>query len=174
MCSPPALCTTTVINSTQLVNSVNQCNGIIVGGGSNLTCNVPFTNDVATGAATTAATVNQCIGSGTGGGTQPTVLCAPGGEHDKCHRHPVQRLENRRRRVFAGEVRGDRCDVCTPRDDQSMQRVFQRWREHGDLHDHVREQRHHVVVADDTHRSWNRRICRTAPPGAGGVTPGPP
>jgi hypothetical protein len=74
---PPAMCTTTVINSTQLVNSVNQCNGIIVGGGSNLTCNVIFTNDVATGAATTGATVNQCIGSGTGGGTQPTVLCAP-------------------------------------------------------------------------------------------------
>jgi hypothetical protein len=74
---PPAECSTTVIDSTQLVTSVNQCNGIIVGGGSNLICNVIVTNDIASGTATTGATVNQCIGSGAGGGIQPTLLCAP-------------------------------------------------------------------------------------------------
>ncbi len=74
---PPAGCTTTVVGSTQLVSTVNQCNGIIVGGGSNLTCNVTLTNDIASGTPTSGATVNQCIGSGAGGGTQPTVVCAP-------------------------------------------------------------------------------------------------
>jgi hypothetical protein len=76
---PPAGCTTTVATSKQLVSTVNQCNGIIVGGGSNLTCNVTFTNDVSTGTPTSGATVNQCIGSGTGGGTDPTFVCAPVG-----------------------------------------------------------------------------------------------
>ena len=76
---PPAGCTTTVATSTQLVSTVNQCNGIIVGGGSNLTCNVTFTNDVSTGTPTSGATVNQCIGSGTGGGIDPTFVCAPVG-----------------------------------------------------------------------------------------------
>ncbi len=74
---PPAGCTARVASSTQLVSTVNQCNGIIVGGGSNLICNVTFTNDVSTGTPTSGATVNQCIGSGTGGGTEPTVVCAP-------------------------------------------------------------------------------------------------
>jgi hypothetical protein len=74
---PPAGCTTRVATSTQLVSTVNQCNGIIVGGGSNLTCNVTFTNEVPTGTPTSGATVNQCIGSGTGGGTDPTFVCAP-------------------------------------------------------------------------------------------------
>lgn len=76
---PPAGCTTAVVGSTQLVSTINQCNGIIVGGGSNLTCNVTFTNDVSTGTSTTGATVNQCIGSGTGGGIDPTFVCAPVG-----------------------------------------------------------------------------------------------
>jgi hypothetical protein len=74
---PPAGCITTVTTSNQFVTSINQCNGIVYGGGSNVTCNVTFINDVANGASETGATVNQCIGSGTGGGTQPTTLCAP-------------------------------------------------------------------------------------------------
>jgi hypothetical protein len=75
--TPPSGCTTTVTTANQLVTSVDQCNGIVVGGGSNLTCNVSVVDTVPTGAATSGVTVNQCIGSGTGGGTQPTLLCAP-------------------------------------------------------------------------------------------------
>ncbi len=75
--TPPSGCTTTVTTSNQLVTSVDQCNGIVVGGGSNLTCDVSVVNTIPTGAATSGVTVNQCIGSGTGGGTQPTLLCAP-------------------------------------------------------------------------------------------------
>jgi hypothetical protein len=74
---PPAGCTTTVTTSNQLVSSINQCNGIVTGGGSNVTCNVSFTNDVSSGTSTSGATVNECNGSGTGGGTFPTVVCAP-------------------------------------------------------------------------------------------------
>jgi hypothetical protein len=77
--TPPSGCTTTVTTSNQLVTSVDQCNGIVVGGGSNLTCDVSVVDTVPTGAATSDVTVNQCIGSGTGGGTQPTFLCAPVG-----------------------------------------------------------------------------------------------
>ena len=74
---PPLGCTTVVTTSNQLVTSVNQCNGIINGGGSNLTCIISVVNTVPTGAQTTGVTVNQCIGSGAGGGTQPTLVCAP-------------------------------------------------------------------------------------------------
>jgi len=74
---PPAGCTTTVTTSKQLVSSINQCNGIVDGGGSNVTCNVTFANDISSGTPTSGATVNQCNGSGTGGGTQPTTVCAP-------------------------------------------------------------------------------------------------
>ena len=74
---PPFGCTTTVTPSNQLVTSVDQCNGIAYGGGSNVTCNVSVVNTIPTGKATTGVTVNQCIGSGGDGGTQPTVVCAP-------------------------------------------------------------------------------------------------
>jgi hypothetical protein len=74
---PPAGCTTTVTTSSQLVSSVNQCNNIVYGGGSNVTCNVTFTNDVPSGTPTSGATVNECNDSGAGGGTAPTVVCAP-------------------------------------------------------------------------------------------------
>ncbi len=47
---PPAGCITTVTTSNQFVTSINQCNGIVYGGGSNVTCNVTFINDVANGA----------------------------------------------------------------------------------------------------------------------------
>ncbi len=74
---PPAGCTTTVTTSSQLVTSVDQCNGIIYGGGSNLTCNITVVNNVPVGTPSTDVTVDQCVGSGTGGGTQPTVVCSP-------------------------------------------------------------------------------------------------
>ena len=74
---PPSGCTTTVTTSTQLVTSVNQCNGIVYGGGSNVTCNLTVINNIPVGTPTSAVTVDQCIGSGTGGGTQPTVVCTP-------------------------------------------------------------------------------------------------
>ena len=74
---PPFGCTTTVTTSNQLVTSVDQCNGITNGGGSNVTCNVSVVNTIPTAAPTPGVTVNQCIGSGGGGGIQPTVVCAP-------------------------------------------------------------------------------------------------
>src|SRR6185437_3522792 len=42
---PPAGCVTTVTTSSQLVTSVDQCNGIVGGGGSNVTCNVTYISD---------------------------------------------------------------------------------------------------------------------------------
>ena len=63
--------------STQLVTSVNQCDGIVTDGGSNVYCNVSVTNNVPVGTSNPAATVNQCIGSATGGGS--TQACDPGG-----------------------------------------------------------------------------------------------
>jgi hypothetical protein len=63
--------------STQLVTSVNQCDGIVTDGGSNVYCNVSVTNNVPLGSSNPAATVDQCIGSATGGGS--TQACDPGG-----------------------------------------------------------------------------------------------
>src|SRR5487761_1734004 len=76
---PPSGCTTTVTTSNQLVTSVDQCNGIVYGGGSNVTCVVTVDDTVPTGTATSGVTVNQCNGSGTGGGIAPTVECVPTG-----------------------------------------------------------------------------------------------
>ena len=64
-------------SSSQLVTSVNQCNGIVTGGGSNVYCDVTVTNNVPVGSTTAGVTVDQCIGSATGGGS--TVRCAPNG-----------------------------------------------------------------------------------------------
>ena len=74
---PPSGCTTTVTTSSQLVTSVDQCNGVVYGGGSNVTCSVTAINNIPVGTSTSGVTVDQCIGSGTGGGTQPTVVCSP-------------------------------------------------------------------------------------------------
>jgi hypothetical protein len=74
---PPSGCTTTVNTANQLVTSVDQCNGVVDGGGSNVICSVAVVNTIPTAAATSGVTVNQCVGSGGGGGTQPTVVCAP-------------------------------------------------------------------------------------------------
>jgi hypothetical protein len=68
---------TNTTSSTQLVTSVNQCNGIVTGGGSNVYCDVTVTNDVPVGTSTSDVTVDQCIGSGGGGGS--TEVCAPSG-----------------------------------------------------------------------------------------------
>src|SRR5450759_4821254 len=68
---------TNTTSSTQLVTSVNQCNGIVTGGGSNVICDVTVTNNVPVGTLTSGVTVDQCIGSGTGQAND--VLCVPGG-----------------------------------------------------------------------------------------------
>ena len=68
---------TNVTSSTQLVTSVDQCNGIVNGGGSNVYCNVSVTNNVPTGTSPTGVSIDQCIGSANGLGS--TQVCAPGG-----------------------------------------------------------------------------------------------
>jgi hypothetical protein len=74
---PPNGCTTTTTTADELVTSVDQCNGIVNGGGSNVLCSVAIVTTVPTGTAAPGVTVNQCVGSGTGGGTAPTEICAP-------------------------------------------------------------------------------------------------
>jgi hypothetical protein len=68
---------TNTVTSTQLVTSVNQCNGIVNGGGSNVYCNVTVTDNIPVGTPTSGASVDQCVGSDTGGGG--TEVCAPAG-----------------------------------------------------------------------------------------------
>ena len=63
----------TVTNSNQLVTSVNQCNGIVNAGGSNVYCDVTVTNNVPVGTTAAAVTVDQCVGSATGS----TEICNP-------------------------------------------------------------------------------------------------
>jgi hypothetical protein len=65
----------TTTSSTQLVTSVNQCNGIVNGHGSNVYCNVTVTNHVPPGTPESGVSVNQCIGSAGGGGS--TQACTP-------------------------------------------------------------------------------------------------
>jgi hypothetical protein len=66
-------------HSTNLVTSVNQCNGSDNDSAHPIVCRVTITNNInanAPGASpVTAATVNQCVGSGKGGGG--TVNCSP-------------------------------------------------------------------------------------------------
>lgn len=72
-------CVTTPSSSTDLVTSVNQCNGSTNGGGGQVDCSVTVTTNVTGKGTPTAATVNQCNDSGTGGGIEPTTLCDPTG-----------------------------------------------------------------------------------------------
>lgn len=73
-----ALCVTTPgAATTDIVNSVNQCNNSANAGGSVVTCNVNVVNTITGTGSTSPATVNQCIGSGQGGGAAPTTLCVP-------------------------------------------------------------------------------------------------
>jgi LPXTG-motif cell wall-anchored protein len=69
--------TTPGATTTDIVGSVNQCNNSVNAGGSIVTCNVSIVNNIVGSGSTTPATVNQCIGSGGGGGTEPTTLCDP-------------------------------------------------------------------------------------------------
>jgi hypothetical protein len=70
-------CVTTSSSSLELVDSVTQCDVNGNGGGGTVLCNVTINNNI-TGAGTPDnATVNQCVGSGTGGGTDPTLNCDP-------------------------------------------------------------------------------------------------
>ena len=71
-CSPA-----TTTNSTDLVTTVDQCNGSGNGGGGTVTCTVDVINNITGTVTPTSATVNQCNASGLGGGTAPTVLCDP-------------------------------------------------------------------------------------------------
>ena len=74
---PPAGCAGPVTTtSDQLVTSVDQCNGIVNGGGSNVTCDIRVTNNVPVGTTTSDVTAKQCIGSGAEG-TEPTTDCNP-------------------------------------------------------------------------------------------------
>jgi hypothetical protein len=68
---------TSTVTSTQLVLSVNECNGIVTGGGSNVYCTVNITNNVPAATPTSGVTVNQCNDSVTGGGG--TIVCNPTG-----------------------------------------------------------------------------------------------
>lgn len=68
---------TSTVTSTQLVLSVNECNGIVTGGGSNVYCTVNITNNVPAATPTSGVTVNQCNNSVTGGGG--TIVCNPTG-----------------------------------------------------------------------------------------------
>ena len=129
---------TSTTSSTQLVTSVDQCDGIVTGGGSNVYCNVIITNNVPVGTSTTTATVDQCIGSATGGGS--TETCAPSGSTDQCHDHPVQWFGYRgwhvQRRAH-GELHCDGEHVSAARNRQSVQwHRHRRWQRR-DLHDHA-------------------------------------
>jgi hypothetical protein len=70
-------CVTTPTASTDIVGSVNQCNNSVNAGGSTVVCNVSIVNNVTGIGSTSPATVNQCVGSGQGGGTEPTTDCDP-------------------------------------------------------------------------------------------------
>lgn len=70
-------CTTTPTSATNVITSVDQCNDSAGGSGGVLTCEVDVTNNITGNTTATPATVNQCVGSGTGGGTDPTVSCSP-------------------------------------------------------------------------------------------------
>lgn len=75
---PPTLvCTPSSTSSSDLVTTIDQCNGSGNGGGGTVTCTVDVVNNITGTVAATPATVNQCNASGTGGGTAPTVLCDP-------------------------------------------------------------------------------------------------
>lgn len=74
---PTMVCTSSTETSTDLVTSIDQCNGSGNGGGGTVECSVDVINNITGTVTPTSATVNQCNASGTGGGTAPTVLCDP-------------------------------------------------------------------------------------------------
>ena len=74
---PTMVCSSSTTSSTDLVTSIDQCNGSGNGGGGTVTCSVDVINNLVRHVTPTAATVNQCNTAGTGGGTAPTALCDP-------------------------------------------------------------------------------------------------
>ena len=70
-------CITKTTTSTDLILSVDQCNGSGNGGGASVKCSVDVTNNVVGPGTPSSVTVNQCNNSGQGGGTAPTILCDP-------------------------------------------------------------------------------------------------
>jgi LPXTG-motif cell wall-anchored protein len=74
-------CLTTVIDEISLTTAIDQCNGTLNGGGSNVTCTVRVRNHLSGSVVPALATVNQCVGSGDGG-TSPVgtpLNCSPSG-----------------------------------------------------------------------------------------------
>ena len=71
------VCTSSTTSSTDLVTSIDQCNGSGSGGGGTVACTVEVINNITGTVTPTTATVNQCNSSGRGGGTAPTVVCDP-------------------------------------------------------------------------------------------------
>jgi len=74
---PVLICNTTVTPSSDLIVSVKQCNGSGLLGGSQVFCSVTITNNITGNATAVPVRVNQCVGTGTGGGTEPTINCDP-------------------------------------------------------------------------------------------------
>ena len=74
---PTMVCDNSTDTSTDLVTSVDQCNGSGNGGGGTVECTVDVVNNIVGTGTPSSASVNQCNSSGTGGGTEPTVLCTP-------------------------------------------------------------------------------------------------
>jgi hypothetical protein len=75
----PSSCVTSTRSGNTVISSVSQCNGSINGGGGTVICNVRVTNNITGASTVSGATVNECVGSGGGGGTEPTLACNPGG-----------------------------------------------------------------------------------------------
>jgi hypothetical protein len=73
----PTCVTTVTTNATDLVLTVDQCNGSGNGGGGTVNCIVDVTNNVVGSATVAPVSINQCNESGQGGGTEPTVACDP-------------------------------------------------------------------------------------------------
>ena len=139
---PPAGCVTTVTTSNQLVTTVDQCNAIVNGGGSNVTCNVTVTNDIPIGTTPVNATVNQCIGSGTGGGGTSTVTCAPTASTTNATVTQCNGSATGGGAARAGGLYGRRRNQRPPCDHQSVQRLLERRWKHSHLHNNVPQQLH--------------------------------
>jgi hypothetical protein len=119
----------------------------------NLTCSVAVANNVVAGSARPGVTVNQCVGSGTGGGTQPTLLCAPvasttGATVTQCNGSATVAAPR------SGQVQRARWSHGAPGHHQPVQRLVERRWQHGEsLRPHRRHLRRPVHPG---HRSSRR------------------
>ena len=122
--TPPSGCTTTVTTSNQLVTSVDQCNGIVVGGGSNVTCDVSVVN-YHSDRSSDIGCHRQSMHRFRHGRRYPAdPPLRPGGEYDQCDCDAVQWLGERGRRQHQGAMRCDRFDHGRARHHKSVQRLF--------------------------------------------------